>query len=42
MEAALGESTLEFLEQAVTLGMEDMDFSLLFRDIEKIKGGVKY
>ncbi len=36
-ETALGEATLAFLEKAASLGMEEKDFALLYRDFEKIR-----
>ena len=38
---SLGERTLEFLELAVDRGMVEEDFSLLYRDFEKIRGTSK-
>jgi 3-hydroxyisobutyrate dehydrogenase len=35
--APLGKETLAFLKRAVALGMEDKDFTLLYRDFEKIR-----
>ena len=41
-EVSLGEGTLAFLNKAAARGMIDKDFSLLYRDFEKIrKGGRK-
>ena len=37
-QVSLGEGTLAFLEKAVDRGMIDKDFSLLYRDFEKIRG----
>lgn len=37
-QVTLGEGTLAFLEKAVALGMVEEDFSLLYRDFEKIRG----
>ena len=34
---ALGRDTLAFLKRAVALGMQDRDFTLLYRDFEKIR-----
>jgi 3-hydroxyisobutyrate dehydrogenase len=36
-QVSLGEDTLAFLEKAVSRGMADKDFSLLYRDFEKIR-----
>jgi 3-hydroxyisobutyrate dehydrogenase len=38
-DVALGEVTLAFLQKAVAQGMIDKDFSLLYRDFEKIRKG---
>ncbi len=37
-QVTLGERTLAFLEKAVARGMVEKDFSLLYRDFEKIRG----
>ena len=37
-QVSLGEGTLAFLEKAVVRGMIEEDFSLLYRDFEKIRG----
>ncbi len=34
---SLGKGTLEFLKKAMALGMQDVDYSLLYRDYDKIK-----
>lgn len=34
---SLGKGTLEFLKKAIGLGMQDEDYSLLYRDFDKIK-----
>jgi 3-hydroxyisobutyrate dehydrogenase len=36
-DVTLGEKTLAFLEKGMALGMRDLDFSLLYRDFEKIR-----
>lgn len=33
---SLGEDTLAFLDKAISVGMQDQDFTLLYRDFEKI------
>ena len=38
-DVSLGERTLAFLEKAVSQGMIEKDFSLLYRDFEKIRKG---
>jgi hypothetical protein len=38
-DVSLGERTLAFLEKAVGQGMVEKDFSLLYRDFEKIRKG---
>ncbi len=38
-EVSLGERTLAFLDKAVGQGMIEKDFSLLYRDFEKIRKG---
>ena len=36
-EVSLAEQTFSFLRKAIELGMQDQDFSLLYRDFEKIR-----
>ena len=36
MDVSFGERTLTFLEKAIDRGMIEMDFTLLYRDFEKI------
>ena len=36
-DVTLGKDTLAFLAEAVALGMENKDFTLLYRDFEKIR-----
>jgi hypothetical protein len=38
-DVSLGERTLAFLDKAVDQGMIEKDFSLLYRDFEKIRRG---
>lgn len=37
-QVSLGEGTLAFLDKAIARGMVEQDFSLLYRDFEKIRG----
>lgn len=36
-DISLGNGTLKFLKKAIDLGMQDVDYSLLYRDFDKIK-----
>ena len=35
-EVNLGRDTLAYLKQAMALGMEDTDFSLIYKDFDKV------